>query len=76
MERHESLQTALFYVFRMGRLYAFSRVGVKMEKCSAPGCRGIATSEYEGMGLCEEHYYEYATKYKSEWESLLEDDLT
>ncbi len=43
-----------------------------MRKCQAPGCRDVAVTEWDGALLCDEHYYEFRNKYKSEWDEVLE----
>jgi hypothetical protein len=43
-----------------------------MGKCQEPGCNSVATEEWEGMQLCDDHYYLIRNKYKSEWDALLE----
>lgn len=42
------------------------------ERCEEPGCREPATSEWNGMQLCEDHYLMLKNKFKSEWEAVLE----
>lgn len=43
-----------------------------MRKCQEPGCGELATNEWEGYLLCEDHYLMFKNKFKSEWEDVLE----